>query len=137
MKKSKPTARRPDPRAGAPKDVDAYLARIPEPAYSTLTKVRALIRSIVPAETTEAISYGIPTFKYKGNLVAYAAFAEHCSFFPYGSSLIEKFQSDLKNFSTSKGTIRFAVDKPLPAALVKKFVKARIEQNEAKQKKKS
>ena len=115
----------------APKNVDEYLAGVPEPARSTLNRVRAAIRSAVPPEATEAISYGIPTFKYKGPLLWFAAFANHCSLFP-GSSVIAAFKNELKGFHTSKGTIRFPVDKPLSAALVKKLVKARIAQNEHK-----
>lgn len=120
----------------APKNTDEYLAGVPEPARSTLSKVRATIRSIVPAETTEAIGYGMPTFRYKGALVAFGAFSDHCSFFPMSAALIEEFKDDLKNYQTAKGTIRFPLNKPLPAALLKKFVKARITQNQAKQKKK-
>ena len=115
----------------APKNVDEYLAHVPEPARSTLNRVRAAIRSALPPEATEAISYGIPTFKYKGPLVWFAAFSNHCSLFP-GSSAVKAFQNELKDFPTSKGTIRFPVDKPLPAALVKKLVKARIAENERK-----
>jgi len=112
------------------KSVDQYLARVPEPGRSTLMKVRAVIRSVVPKETTEVISYGIPTFRYKRGLVAFAAFKDHCSFFPLGSSVLDAFQEDLKEFRVSKGTLHFPLDKPLPAALVKKIVKARIAQNE-------
>jgi uncharacterized protein YdhG (YjbR/CyaY superfamily) len=111
-------------------DVESYLARCPEPHRTTLEKLRAAIGSVVPKETTEAISYGIPTFKYKGGLVAYAAFKNHCSFFPMSGRLVEEFADELKAYKTSKGTIQFAVDKPLPAVLVKKMVKARIAQNE-------
>ncbi len=121
-------------RSVAAKSVDEYLAGVPEPARSTLNKVRAAIRSVVPPETTEVISYGIPTFKYNGPLVWFAAFSNHCSLFPT-ASVIEAFKSELKDFQTSKGTIHFPVDKPLPAALVKKMVKARIAQNEGKRKK--
>jgi uncharacterized protein YdhG (YjbR/CyaY superfamily) len=116
----------------APKNTDEYLAEVPEPARTTLNKIRATIRSVVPAETTEALGYGMPTFRYKGALVAFAAFSDHCSFFPMSAALVEQFKDELKNFSTSKGTIRFPLDKPLPATLVKKFVKARIAQNELK-----
>lgn len=114
----------------APKDVEEYLAGVPEPARSTLNRVRAAIRSAAPPEATEAISYRIPTFKYKGSLVAFGAFANHCSLFPMSLSVIKAFKNELKDFHTSKGTIRFSVDKPLPAALVKKLVKARIAENE-------
>ena len=121
VKKSKSKAR------ATPKTVDAYLARVPEPARSTLKKVRATIRSVVPAETTEGIGYGIPVFKYKGSLVWYAAFSKHCSLFP-GSSVIEALKKDLKDYPTSKGTIQFPVDKPLPSALLKKIVRACLAQ---------
>jgi uncharacterized protein YdhG (YjbR/CyaY superfamily) len=114
------------------KGVEEYLARVPEPARSTLNTMRAMIRSVVPAETTEVISYGIPTFKHKRALVAIAAFKDHCSFFPLGSSALDAFQKELKHFRVSKGTLHFPLDKPLPAALVKKMVKARVAQNEAR-----
>src|ERR1700720_3850683 len=110
---------------GAPKNVDDYLAGVPEPARGTLNKIRAAIRSAVPPEATEAISYGIPTFEYKGPLVWFAAFSNHCSLFPT-ASVIEAFKNDLRGFSTSKGTIQFPTNKPLPTALVKKLVKARV-----------
>jgi uncharacterized protein YdhG (YjbR/CyaY superfamily) len=116
----------------APKNVDEYLAAVPEPARSTLNKIRAAIRSAVPPEATEAISYRIPTFKYKGPLVGFGAFSDHCSLFPMSPPVIEAFKNELKDYHTSKGTIRFPVDKPLPAALVKKLVKARIAENEHK-----
>lgn len=119
--------------SSAPKTVDEYLAAVPEPARTTLDKIRAIIRSVVPPEAVEAISYGMPAFKYKGPLFGYAAFKNHCSLFPMGSSVIEMFKQDLKDFETAKGTIRFPVDKPPSAALVKKLVKARIAQNELKQ----
>jgi uncharacterized protein YdhG (YjbR/CyaY superfamily) len=130
------STKRPSSKTGSgPKDVDKYLAALPEPARSTLGKVRAAIRSAAPPSATEAISYGIPAFKYNGLLVAYAAFANHCSFFPASGSLLKEFAEDLKDFPTSKGTIRFALDKPLPPALIKRMVKARVAKNESKRKK--
>lgn len=116
----------------SPTTIDEYLENVPEPARATLNKMRAIIRSAVPPEATEAISYGMPAFKYKGPLVGFAAFNQHCSLFPMNSSLIETFAEELKDYPTSKGTIRFSIDKPMPAALVKKLVKARIAQNEQK-----
>ncbi|MGC1423048.1 MAG: DUF1801 domain-containing protein [Terracidiphilus sp.] len=110
-------------------DVDAYLAKVPEPARTTLEKLRATIRSIVPAETTEELSYGIPAFRYKGGLVGYAAFKKHCSFFPMQASLIDAMKDELTDYRTSKGTLQFPLDRPLPAALVKRMVKARILEN--------
>ena len=118
--------------SAAPKDVDDYLARVPEPAHSTLQKIRAMIRAAAPKEATEGISYGMPAFRYKGALVGYAAFKQHCSFFPMSASILDSMPDDLKNYRTSKGTIQFPMDKPLPLALVKKIVKARIAENEAK-----
>ena len=112
------------------KDVDNYLAAVSEPARSTLNTIRATIRSAVPPEATEGISYGIPVFKYKGALVWFAAFSKHCSFFPGSLAAIAASKNELKDYQTSKGTIRFPVDKPLPATLVRKLVKARIAENE-------
>lgn len=112
--------------------VDDYLAQVPEPARSTLDKVRAIIRSAAPAEATEVISYGMPAFRYKRPLVAYAAFKNHCSLFPMNASLIREFGKELAGYETAKGTIRFAVDKPLPATLLRKIVKARVAENDQK-----
>ena len=113
------------------KNVDEYLAGVAEPAHSTLNKMRAAIRSAWPPEATETISYGMPAFKHKGVLVWFAAFSKHCSLFP-GSSVIEAFKNELKGFPTSKGTIHFPTNKPLPTALIKKLVKARVAQKENK-----
>jgi len=118
-------------RNGAPKNIDEYLAGVPEPARSTLKQVRAVIRSAVPAEATECISYRMPAFKHKGVLVWFAAFSKHCSLFPT-AAVIEAFKKELQGFSTSKGTIQFPTDKPLPAALLRKLVKARIAEQERK-----
>jgi uncharacterized protein YdhG (YjbR/CyaY superfamily) len=134
VKKTKSAKRGSTAKRSISNSVDEYLARVPEPARGNLKKIRAMIRSVVPTEASEAISYGIPSFEYKGWLVGYAAFANHCSFFP--GALPEKFAKELKRFPTSKGTIRFPVDKPLPAVLVKKLVRARIAQNKLKQQKK-
>ena len=112
--------------------VEAYLAKVSEPARATLEKVRASIRAAAPKDAEECISYGMPAFRYKGALVGYAAFKQHCSFFPMSASLLDDFADDVKNYRTAKGTLQFAPDKPLPAALVKKMVKARVVQNQAK-----
>ena len=133
MKKVKSGARRSAAKdRGDPKAVDKYLARVPEPGRSTLNKVRAAIRSAVPSEATEAIGYRIPTFRYKGALLAYAAFSDHCSLFPMSLAVMAAFKNELKGYSTFKGTIHFPLDKPLPAALVKKLVTARIAEKELK-----
>jgi len=132
MKKTFAGGRKPATKASvAPKTVDEYLASVPEPARGTLEKMRVAIRSAAPAGATEVISYRIPMFKYKGMLMGFAAFANHCSLFP-GLAPVQLLKKELKGFETSKGTIRFPVDKPPPAALVKKLVKARIVENERK-----
>jgi uncharacterized protein YdhG (YjbR/CyaY superfamily) len=87
----------------------------------------AAVRSAVPATATETISYGMPAFKHKRVLVWFAAFSDHCSFFPT-ASVIDTFKDELKGFSISKGTIRFPADKPPSAALIRKMVKARLKQ---------
>ncbi len=117
---------------GPAKTVGDYLAHVPQPARSTLEKVRAAIRSVVPPEATESISYGMPAFKYKGTLVYFAAFRNHCSFFPASYAVMRAFMNELKAFEVSKGTIRFPLNKPLPTALVKKMVKARVEEQDRK-----
>jgi uncharacterized protein YdhG (YjbR/CyaY superfamily) len=142
MKKTRPAPRGHGPKRAAtgnrgsrmggrstPKNIDEYLARVPEPARSTLNKIRAVIRSVAPPDATETISYGMPAFKSKGMLMWFAAFSKHCSLFP-GSSVIEAFHTELKGYATSKGTIQFPLDKPLPTTLVKRLVKARIAENE-------
>lgn len=135
MKKRKMQSKRavPDPVSGMAA-VDKYLAKVPEPARTTLHRVRAMIRKAAPGEATEAISYGIPAFRYNGMLVAYAAFKNHCSFFPASGTVLKEFAEELKGYPCSRGTIRFAVDKPLPAALIRKIVEARVAKNEAKEK---
>src|SRR5215469_7634521 len=129
MKRTKPATRRPVAKvADAPKNIDEYLAGVPEPARSTLNKIRAAVWSALPPEATETISYRIPAFKYKGVLVWFAAFSDHCSLFPT-ASVVEAFKDELKGYSTSKGTIHFPINKPLPTALIKKLVKTRVAQS--------
>ena len=119
---------------GVASDVDDYLERLPEDSRMALEKLRRTIRSVVP-DSVEVISYQIPTFKYQGRmLVSYAAFSEHCSFFP-GAGPIDAHQNELKSYQTSKGTIRFTPSQPLPKSLIKKLVKTRIRLNEAALKK--
>lgn len=120
-------------RTGAkPTSVEEYLEAVPEPARTSLHKVRAIIKSVVPKEATEGLSYGMPAFHYKGALFGYAAFKKHCSLFPMSAALIDEMADELTAYRTSKGTLQFPVEKVPPAALIKKMVKARIAQNEAK-----
>lgn len=131
MKKAKATRRTSKAKPHrAPTTVDAYLAGVSEPARGTLNKIRTAIRSAVPPEATEIISYKIPAFKHKRVLIWFAAFSNHCSLFPT-AAVIEEFKNELKGYTLSKGTIQFPTDKPLPAALVKKMVKARLAQIES------
>ncbi|HEY2170634.1 MAG TPA: DUF1801 domain-containing protein [Candidatus Angelobacter sp.] len=113
------------PKTTAPLTVAAYLAAVPGPARSVLNQIREAIRSVVPPEATEIISYKIPAFKHKKVLVWYAAFSGHCSLFPT-AAVIEEFKDELKGFSTSKGTVHFPLDKPMPVDLIQKMVKERL-----------
>jgi uncharacterized protein YdhG (YjbR/CyaY superfamily) len=118
-------------------DIDHYLATVPEDARTTLEKIRQIVSAAAPG-TVEAIWYQIPTFKLDGRaLVGFAAFKNHCSFFPMSMAVMRTYHDELKSYDTSKGTIRFPVGKPLRATLVKKIVKARIKENEARAKKKA
>jgi uncharacterized protein YdhG (YjbR/CyaY superfamily) len=133
MRKTQTHKRSPSPnRKGALQEVEQYLARLPESGRDMLGKIREAIRSAAPPEAVEIISYKMPAFKYKGVLVWYGAFSNHCSLFPT-ASVMEAFLSELESFSTSKGTIQFPLDKPLPIALIKKIVKERVRQIESKQ----
>ena len=121
------------PPSTSAREVEEYLAKVSEPARSTLLKLRETIRSFAPADVTEGFSYGVPAFKLKkGSLAGYAAHAEFCSYYPMSGRVITALKDELKNYATSSGAIRFAIDKPLPTALVKKLVKARMAEIEKK-----
>ena len=110
-------------------EVEAYLERIERPEHRrVLTALRALIRKAAP-EAEEVISYGQPTFKQDGHLVAYAEFKKHLSFFPMSSTIIEEHAEALMDFKTSKGTVQFAPDKPIPDEIVLAMVRARLKEN--------
>ena len=113
------------------KDVEAYLADVPDVPRATLEKLRKTIKAAAP-KATEGISYQIPVYKHHGMLVGFAAFKNHCSFFVMSYAVLKAHREELKQYDVDKGTIRFPLDKPLPAALVKKMVKARVAENEAK-----
>lgn len=113
-----------------PKTIDEYLAGVSADQQIALEKLRKTIHAVEP-KVEECISYGIPAFRLNGrSLVFFGAWANHCSFYPGSSATLRKFQSDLKGFRISKGTIRFSPDNPLPLALVKKLVNARIAQDQ-------
>lgn len=116
--------------------VDDYLAALPEEKRIALEKLRKMIKAIVP-DAVEVISYQIPVFKYKGKpLVGFGAAKNHCSFYVMSAFIIPTYKDELKSYDTSKGTIRFPTNKPLPETLVKKLIKARIAENERAIKKK-
>ena len=105
--------------------VAGYLARTPAPARKRLREMRATIRSVVPRDAIEVISYRMPAFKHGGILVWYGAFADHVSLFP-GGSVLARFKDQVARFKTSKGTIQFPLDRSLPTALIKRIVRARV-----------
>lgn len=110
----------------AQKTSDDILAGYTPEQRATLEKLRAIIRAVAPA-AVECVSYGLAAFKMHGKpLVAIGASKNHCSFYPMNGSTVEAFAKELKGYDTSKGTIRFPAAKPLPAALVRKLVRARI-----------
>jgi len=112
-----------------PKTIDAYLAGAKPEQRTVLEKLRKTIHTVAP-NVEESISYGLAGFKLNGRpLVYFGVLANHCAFYPGSSTLAKKFQDQLKKFETSKGTIRFTPDKPLPTALVRKLVKARVAEN--------
>ncbi len=111
--------------------VAAYLRAVPPAPRAALQKLRKTIKAAAP-EATEVISYGIPAFKHHGMLVYFAAFKNHCSLFGISSAIMKANKKALADYEMSKGTIRFTAEKPLPTALLRKLVKARIAQNEGK-----
>jgi uncharacterized protein YdhG (YjbR/CyaY superfamily) len=114
------------------KTIDEYLASVNADHRGALEKLRKAIHTAAP-KGEECISYGIPAFRLNGRLlVGFGAWANHCSFYPMSSTTLRKFQRDVKNFQTSKGTLRFSPDKPVPVAFVKKLLKARIVENNAR-----
>ncbi|MBI4920860.1 MAG: DUF1801 domain-containing protein [Devosia nanyangense] len=114
---------------------DEFLAQVAEPAQTALRKLRAQIRAAAPG-AEEYMGYGVPAFRQDGALVSYAAAKAHCSFFVQSPKTMEAFAAELVGFDTSKGTIRFQPEKPIPAALVKRIVKARLAENAGRRAKK-
>lgn len=106
--------------------VEAYIAAVPEPARTTLVRLREIIRSAVPKEAVEVISYGIPAFKLSKPFFGYAAFKRHISVLPFSGSLFNSFDEELKPYSRTKSSLHLPFDKPLPAALIRKLVRARV-----------
>jgi uncharacterized protein YdhG (YjbR/CyaY superfamily) len=115
--------------AGRPQSIDAYLLALSDDQRRALEKLRKIIKAIAP-KAEECISYRLPAFRLDGRmLVAFGARANHCAFYPMSASTVAAHADELTGYDTSPGTIRFRVDEPLPVALVRKLVKARIAEN--------
>ena len=120
--------------AGKPKTIDEYLEALSDDKRAALKKLRSTIRTAAP-KAEECISYRLPAFRLNGMLVAFGATANHCAFYPMSAATVAAHKDELKDYDTSKGTIRFEADKPLPVVLVRKLVKARIAENAGRRKK--
>jgi uncharacterized protein YdhG (YjbR/CyaY superfamily) len=121
--------------AKKPKTIDEYLAVMSDDKRAALEKLRKTIRSIVP-KAEECISYGLPAFRLDGKpLVFFGASANHCAFYPGSGSTVTDHKNELKDYETTKGSIHFQPEKPLPAGLVRKLIKARIQENQKRSRK--
>ncbi len=114
--------------ARRPRTIDEYLAALSEDKRAALQKLRKTIRAAAP-KAEECISYQIAAFRLNGMLVGFGATASHCAFYLMSATTVAAHEAELRGYDTSKGTIRFQADKPLPVALVRKLVKARIAEN--------
>jgi uncharacterized protein YdhG (YjbR/CyaY superfamily) len=128
MKKNT-TATKRQPMRSPVSSVDEYLNRLPDDQAEALAKLREAIKAAAP-KVEEVISYMIPTYKYKGALVHFAAFKNHCSYFVINKSILKKFENELKPFKVSGTSIHFTPNNLIPSSLVKKIVKIRMQENE-------
>jgi uncharacterized protein YdhG (YjbR/CyaY superfamily) len=106
--------------------VNAYISAVPEPAQAGLVQLREIIRSAVPKEAVEVISYGIPAFALSKPFFGYATFKNHLSVLPFSGSLFNSFTEELKPYSRTKSSLHLPFDKPLPAELIRKLVRSRV-----------
>ncbi len=128
--KSKKSGKTSSMEEAAVKEVNAILAAAPKEHRSTLQRIRKIVQAVVP-DAVEAISYGLPAFRYNGKpLAGYASYKDHCSYFPMSGKLTTRFEKELKGFQTSKGGIQFQPDHPLSDSLLKKLLQARIKEIE-------
>jgi uncharacterized protein YdhG (YjbR/CyaY superfamily) len=130
---AKPPARPKAAPQAKPQTFDGYLDALPADQRAALQKLREIIHAAAP-KAEEYIGYGLAAFRQDGPLVAVGAAGTHCGFYPMTGHTVADFAAELKGYSTSKGAIRFPADRPLPAALVRKIVKARLAENAAKRK---
>jgi len=110
-----------------PENIDEYIARFPEAVQEILEKVRTTIREAAP-DAEETISYQIPTFKLKGNLVHFAGYKRHIGFYPTASG-IENFKNELSGYESAKGSVKFPLEKPIPYDLISEIVAFRVKEN--------
>ena len=125
MKKALSANRTPAHKASSDA-VEAYIVAVSEPAQTTLRQLREIIRSTVPGEAVEVISYGIPAFALPKPFFGYAAFKNHISVLPFSGSLFNSFTEELKPYTRTKSSLHLPFDKPLPAPLIRKLVRARM-----------
>ena len=122
------------PKPSGSAEVDAFLAALSEEDRTALQALRRTIAAAVP-DAVESISYGVPSFKYRGRpLVSFGAGKNHCAFYVQSPAVMDAHRDELAAYDTSKGTVRFAPDAPLPDALVTKLVRARIDEIDAPKK---
>ena len=112
------------------KSVDEYITSFPKDVQKKLESIRQIINISAP-EAEETINYQIPTFKLNGNLVHFAAFKSHIGFYPAPSGL-KAFKKEISSYKSSKGSVQFPLDKPIPLSLIKKIVKYRVKENSIK-----
>ncbi len=117
------------PNQEAPQTIDAYIAGFPEEVQAILQLIRRTIHETAP-EATEAISYGMPTFKLHGNLVHFGAFKSHIGFYPMPSGM-EAFKDELAAYKQGKGSVQFPLDKPMPLDLIRRIVEFRVQESKA------
>lgn len=118
-------------RSDPPRSVDEYMRAVAPEFRPALERLRRQIRAAAP-RAEEVISYRIPTFRQDGMLVSFAAFKDHCSFFGLGDFSRSQYATEMAPFRTGKGTLSFTPERPLPASLVRKIVKARLKENAAR-----
>jgi uncharacterized protein YdhG (YjbR/CyaY superfamily) len=118
-----------------PRDIDEYIAGFPKDVQKILSKIRSTIKKAAPT-AEEAISYQIPTFRLNGNLIHFAAYKNHIGLYP-APRAVEKFKKELERYGSSKATIKFSLDEPIPYNLITKIVEFRVKQNSEKPKTKS
>ncbi|MBP8948430.1 MAG: DUF1801 domain-containing protein [Candidatus Promineofilum sp.] len=118
------------PNQEAPQTIDAYIAGFPEDVQAILQQIRRTIHETAP-EATEAISYGMPTFKLHGNLVHFGAFKSHIGFYPVPSGM-EAFKDELAGYKQGKGSVQFPLNKPMPLDLIRRMVEFRVQESKGK-----